>query len=183
MTLKDIIGITGNNPLILLLIFIIIPGTAFVLPMIHRRTIMAMSPWRYVYTILIYLVAFPGILSFVLVGYALFFTKSNLMNVNILVYFLPIISMIVTLIVMKKNVSFDDIPGFDRIYGLMTMFAMTFVFILIIEKTRIWLFFGGSIFFLIAIVVFLFSLLKWGSHMLFRGSDEPKRKPPSFPYK
>ena len=148
MTLNDIIGITGNNPLILLLIFTIIPGIAFVLPMIHRRTIMAMSPWRYVYTVLIYLVAFPGILSFDLVGYALFFTKSNLMNVNILVYFLPIVSMVVTLIVMKKNVSYDDIPGFDRIYGLMTMIAITFVFILIIEKTRIWLFFGGSIFFL-----------------------------------
>ena len=183
MTLNDIIGITGNNPLILLLIFTILPGIAFILPMIHRRTIMAMSPWRYVYTVLIYLVAFPGILSFVFVGYTLFFTKSNLMNVNVLVYFLPIVSMVVTLIVMKKHVSFDDIPGFDRIYGLMTMIAMTFVFILIIEKTRIWLFFGGSIFFLIAIVVFLFSLLKWGSHMLFRGSDQSKRKPPSFPYK
>ena len=91
MTLNDIIELTGANPSILLLIFTIFPGIAFVLPMIHRRTIMAMSPWRYVYTILIYLVAFPGILSFVLVGYALFFTKSNLMNVNILVYFLLVV--------------------------------------------------------------------------------------------
>ena len=181
MTLNDIIELTGTNPFILLLIFTILPGIAFVLPLIHRRTIMALSPWRYAYTVLIYLVAFPGILSAVLVGYTLFFTKSNLMNVNILIYFLPIVSMVVTLIIMKKNVSYDDIPGFDRIFGLMTMIAMTFVFILIIEKTRIWLFFGGSMVFLIAIVVFLFSLLKWGSHMLFRGKNESKRKPPSFP--
>ncbi|NKB24375.1 MAG: hypothetical protein GKR87_08380 [Kiritimatiellae bacterium] len=182
MTLNEMIEIAGNNPAILLLIFALFPGTVLVLPMLHRRTIMAVSPWRYVYTVIIYLVAFPGMLSIVLIAYALFFTKSNLMNVNMLVYFLPILSMVVTLVLMKKNISFDHIPGFDRIYGLATIIAMTFVFVLIIEKTRIWLFFGGSIFFLVTIIIFLFGLLKWGSHMLFRGKNESKRNPPSFPY-
>ena len=74
--------------------------------------------------------------------------------------------------------SFDDIPGFDRLSGLMVVIAITFVLVLAIEKTRIWLFFGGSITRLILLVAGLLALLKWGAYMLFRKKDEPKRDPP-----
>ena len=81
----------------------------------------------------------------VLTAYALFFTKENLLDVSIVVYLLPIVSMVVTLVLIRKNVSFEDVPGFERLSGLMVMIACSFAIALVIQKTRIWIVFGGSI--------------------------------------
>ena len=115
----------------------------------------------------------------VLTAYTLFFTRENLLDVNMLVYVLPIVSMTATLILIRKNASFDEIPGFDRLSGLMVLIAITFVFVLIIERTRIWVLFGGSLASLAALVVGLYALLKWAAYMVFRRKDEPRVKPPS----
>jgi hypothetical protein len=60
------------------------------------------------------------------------------------------------------------------------MIAMTFVIVLAISRTRIFLFFGGSMTTLIGLCAFVFALLKWGANMAFRGSHEPKVEPPRF---
>jgi hypothetical protein len=60
----------------------------------------------------------------------------------------------------------------------MTMIGMTFVIVLAISKTRVFLFLGGSIVMLIALCAFVFALLKWGAYMAIRGRHEPKKDPP-----
>ena len=130
---------------------------------------------------LVYLVCIPGLLAGVLTGYQLFFQRADLLNANIAVYFLPIISMIVTLIFIHKTVNFENVPGFDRISGLIVMIGCSFVIALAIDKTRIWLLFHGSIAMLFALAAGIFALLKWGSYMLFRRHDEPKQPAPKFP--
>ena len=141
------------------------------------------SPWKYFYTILVYLACIPGVLSAVLTGYIIFFTRENLLDTNVLVHFIPIVSMTVSLILIRKNVSYDDVPGFDRLSGLITMIAVTFIVVLGIYKTRLWVVFGGSVFVLVAVAVGLFALLKWGAYALFRSRNEPKLKRPSFEIK
>ena len=89
--------------------------------------------------------------------------------------------MIATLVLIRKNVSFDDVPGFDRLSGLMVMVGCSFVIALVIQKTRIWVFFGGSIEKLFLLAAGVFTLLKGGTYMLFRRRDEPKQEPPKFP--
>ena len=74
-----------------------------------------------------------------------------------------------------------DVPGFDRLSGLMVMVGCSFVIALAIQKTRIWVFFGGSIEQLLLLAAGVFALLKWGSYMLFRQKEEPKSDPPPFP--
>lgn len=108
----------------------------------------------------------------------LFFTNENLLDQNVLLYIFPPVSMVVTLMLIRKNVSFDDVPGFDRLSGLIAVIAVTFVIILAVQKTRLWLVFGGSIFVLTAIVMGLIGVLQWGLYALFRRSDEPSRKRP-----
>jgi hypothetical protein len=117
-------------------------------------------------------------LAAVLTGYSLFLTRDNVLDVNLLVYIAPIVAMVATLMIVRRNVSFVLVPGFDRLSGLMTMIAMTFVIVLAVSKTRIFLFFGGSIGALVAMAAFVFALLKWGAYMAFRGSHEPKRDRP-----
>jgi hypothetical protein len=171
MTLRDFLSLAGNNPYILLGIFIIIPVLSWLIGMIHGRFRGGMAPWKYFYSLLIYLVCIPGIFASVVTAYSLFFHRENLLDVNILAYFLPIISMIATLVIIGQNVEFASIPGFDRLSGLMVMIAVSFAIALAIQKTRLFLFFGGSITMLIVIAVIAFALLKWGAYMMFKGKN------------
>lgn len=180
-TTRDLVTWLGGQSIWLLVAFTAIPLLATFVRLVHGPGNGGRGISKYIYSALIYLVCFPGMFSAVLTGYSLFFEREDLRNVNPVVYLVPIASMVVTLVIIRKSVDFDDIPGFDRISGLMTMIAITFVLVLAIQKTRILLVFFGSIPMLIALVVGLFALLKWGTYMLFRGSDQPKQAPPTFP--
>jgi len=107
----------------------------------------------------------------VITAYTLFFSRENLMDVNMLVYFLPIVSMIVTLVLIRKSVSFDEVPGFDRLSDLMATVGISFALALAIQKTNIWIFFGGSIVWLFILAAAIFLLLKWSAGRLFRSRN------------
>ena len=51
-----------------------------------------------------------------------------------LVYIVPFVSMIVTLVMVGRNINFADIPGFGRLCGLMLMIAVSFVLVLGVQK-------------------------------------------------
>jgi hypothetical protein len=147
----------------------------------HQRGQGGRAPWKYIYSILVYLACVPGLFAGVLTAYTLFFTRENLLDASLVVYVAPIVSMIVTLILIRKNVEFDQVPGFDRISGLMVMIACSFGVALAIEKMRIFVFFGGSIGKLFLLAAGIFALLRWGVSRLFRRREEPKAPFPKFP--
>jgi hypothetical protein len=181
MTTRELIHLADQHPLVLIAVFVFVPLAAWVFGRLHLRGNGAVSPWKYCYSALVYLTCVPGMFAGVLTAYALFFTGENLLDASVLVYLLPIVSMVLTLALIRKKVSFDDIPGFERLSGLMIMLACSFAIALAIQKTRIWLFFGGSIDRLILLAVGIFALLKWGAYTLFRGRDEPRVERPKFP--
>ena len=181
MTTRELIQWAGQHSVALLLAFIAPPVLAWLAGQTHGKEQGKLAPWKYLYSVLIYLVCVPGMFAGVITAYTLFFSGENLLDANLLVYFLPIVSMVATLVLIRKNVSFDDVPGFDRLSGLMVMVGCSFGIALAIQKTRIFVFFGGSIEKLFLLAAGVFALLKWGSYMLFRRRDEPKEEPPKFP--
>jgi hypothetical protein len=181
MTTRELIEIAGHHTAILVGLFVAPPLGAWLCGLRHGRGEGAASPWKYAYSVLVYLACIPGLFAGVLTAYTLFISRENLLDVNPLVYFLPIVSMIVTLILIRKNVSFDDVPGFDRLSGLMAMIGCSFALALAIEKMRLWVVFHGSIAWLLLLAAGVFALLKWGTYMLFRRRDEPKQAPPNLP--
>ncbi len=181
MTIQQLIQTANGHLLALVIFFVVPPILAWLCSLAHGRGNGANSPWKYIYSVLVYWVCIPGLLSSVLTGYALFFRREDMQQVNLAVYFLPIISMVVTLILIHKTVNFENVPGFDRISGLMVMIGCSFVIALAIDKTRIWVMFHGSVIMLFALAAGIFALLKWGTYMLFRRRDEPKQPAPKFP--
>lgn len=181
MTIRELIRFAEPYSLWIAAGFAVPIAAAGLLGILHGAGNGGRSPWKYLYSALVYLVCFPGICSGVLTGYGLFFTNENLLDVNIAIYIAPAVSMVATLILIRKSVTFDEIPGFDRLSGLMTMIAVTFAFALAISKTRLGVFFFGSVGMLIVLVVGLFALLKWGTYMVFRGRNEPRVAPPKMP--
>ncbi|MBN2383080.1 hypothetical protein JXQ70_09385 [bacterium] len=181
MTVMDLMNKIGNYPGYLIAFCIALPLLSLLYGRLVSRERGSLAPHRYVYAVLIYLTSIPGIFAIVVTAYTLFFIESNLLMVNALVYFLPIVSMFITVVLVRKAVELDAVPGFDRLLGLFTLLGITFILVLMVQKTRIWLFFGGSLTSLVVLVVFLFALLKWATYTLFRNRHEPARPAPRFP--
>ncbi len=179
MTLRELIAIAGSDPRILGGTLGVPPLLAFVTGLLHRKGAGGASPWKYGYMVLVYLACVPAVMAAMLTLFTLLFTRENLLDVDATVYLLPIVSGGVTLALVRRRVSFDEIPGFDRLWGLIVMLALTFAVVFALSRTHLWLFFGGSILLLGALVAGVFALIKWGAYMAFRGRDEPKVKPPS----
>ena len=145
MTTRDLIEMAGQHSIVLATAFIVPPVAAWLVGHIHGQGRGGSSPWKYVYALLVYLASVPGMFAGVITAYSLFFSRDNLLDVNPLVYFLPIVSMIATLVLIRNAVAFDEVPGFDRLSGLMVMVGCSFAVALAIQKTNIWIVFGGSI--------------------------------------
>lgn len=178
MTVRDLVNLAGQYPLALLAAFAAPPLLAWLMGLMHPRGQGGLAPWKYFAALLVYLACVPGMFAAVVTAYALFFSRENLLDANLLVYLLPIFSMVATLVFVRKDVPFAEVPGFDRLSGLMAMVGCSFALALAIQKTNVFLFFGASIEKLFVLAAGIFALLKWGTYMLFRGGGEPKREPP-----
>ncbi len=168
MTIQSLIKrLEYVQPMVLLGVFAAPPLLVWLMGFFIGQFRAKKNPWRYLYSFFVYVVAVPGILSSVLVAYSLFFLRQNLLHVNIFVYYLPILSMIVTLVIIGRKVAWTYLPGVDRLYAVMIALIITFGGILAIQKTRIFVVFFGSIKVLIVIAVILFIILKWATRKVF----------------
>ncbi len=91
------------------------------------------------------------------------------MDQSILIYLLPIVMMFITLMLISKFVARQDVPGFDRITGLIALLGITGLALLLLTRLRFFVGFFGSFTMMITVGVFLFMMLKWGVGRLFRG--------------
>ncbi len=171
MTLQDIFAKASADPLPILFYFICLPILAFVLNWIAKDE-SHKSPWNYVYSTIIFLVSIPGIFSIILCVYSMFFEPENLLKLNALVYFLPIVSMIATYMIISQETQLSNLPGFDKISGLVMLLAVTFIAILIIQKTRIWVVFAGNMTHLLILFLVLFLAFRFAWSKLTKGSDK-----------
>jgi hypothetical protein len=161
MTLQELIGmISGINPLMMLAIILSPPMLAILFGFFQSKEQPAKSPLKYLYALLVYAVCIPGIFAGVLTAYSLFFLRKNLLQLDVFVYFLPILCMIVTLGLISRRVCWDQIPGVDRIYAMMIVLILSFSIALAIQKTNIFIFFGGSLATLGMIALCCFILLR-----------------------
>jgi hypothetical protein len=174
MTARDLIELAARHPLMLGALALVPPLLVPVVAWLHGRGRGGQTPWRYVYSVLVYAVSVPGIGAAVLTAYTLFFTRESLLDKDLLVYVLPVLSMGCALGLIARNVSFDEIPGFDRLSGLLVLIGVTFALLLAIRKTFVGVVFVGSIATLLVVGVAIFALLRWATRALFRRSAEPR---------
>ena len=137
MTLGEFFAWAGQNPAVLLIYFLAIPAIALLAGAFSKGE-GHLSPWKYLYSTLIYLVAIPGIFAITLSIYLFLFERQPIMETNLATQVLPILSMVITLIIIKKQVSLEQIPGFDRLSGLIMIIGCLIVLMWIIDKTHIY---------------------------------------------
>jgi len=148
----------------------LLPAIALIYSFLHKDESGSDKPHKYVYSGLVHLAAFPGVCGIILTCYSLFILQDSLLDVSFVIYFLPVITMILTIYFVSRIVTLGDLPGIERLSGLLMILGVTFVLTLIVLKTRIFIFFGGSIKAFGFILLVLFALIKWGSYKLLRKS-------------
>ncbi len=162
MTLGDFLNVCDQSNSIILFFLIALPLTAFFAGIFGKGEGYK-SPWKYLYMILLYLACVPGIFAFTLNIYLMVFEHKSILDANIYTQILPVIMMIVTLWLIKWNIDYDQIPGFNKIGGLILVLTILISFLWVIEKTNIYVisfmpFHYFIIFFILVLIAIRFAI-------------------------
>ena len=166
MTLRDLLVYVGNHPESVVLYFAILPIAALLLAWIagvEGRN----SPWNYLYSAIIYLSAVPGIFALSLNVYIFLFERGSIMNLDVYTQLLPILSMILTLGIVRRNVDLSYVPGFGKLSGLLMLIGATIGLMWLVDRTRIYAIVSMPFSVVILVFVVLMLVLRFGYRQTF----------------
>ena len=160
MTLGQFFETVSKEPSIVLFYFFALPFTAF-LASVFGKSEGHLSPWKYLYTVLVSLACIPGIFAITFNAYTFLFERQPVMQMNLLTQLLPILCMLITLWLIKKNVSLNDVPGFDKIGSLVFILTVLMIMMWILEKTHIFVFTFMPFYQFVLFFVGFLILIRW----------------------
>lgn len=137
MTLRDVFAAVSGQPALLFLLLSAIPVGAFLVNMWSGETAEQIYKWRYVYAVLVYLACIPGIFAVTLNVYLFLFERQSIWDMNLAVQVLPILTMVAALLLIRRKIPFDYIPGFGRLSGFLTLIAAVMGVLWLIDRTRL----------------------------------------------
>lgn len=171
MTLKDFFDLLGDNPILIVSYFLLIPFTAILAGVLGKGE-GHITPWKYLYSTLIYLVSVPGIFAITLNIYLFVFERQSVFDMDVYTQLLPVVSMIATLLIIRKNVSLDYIPGFDKLGGLVMVIGATLSIMWFLDKTRIYMISFVKFEYVILMLIGLIVLIRFGwSRLVGKGAE------------
>ena len=156
----------GSNPFYPLFFFFIVPVAAL-LGNIMAKGEGHLNPWCIYYSALIYLSVIPGIFAILLNLYHMFFEKRSIYDMNMMVDVLPIVSMMLTLFLIKKNVDFKDIPGFGKLTGFVGTIAGLMLIFFVLDKMHLIVFSYLPIQWLALVLVVAFFVIRFVTKKVF----------------
>jgi hypothetical protein len=172
MTLRDFFQLCADNPFIIISFFLLVPFTALLAGILGKGE-GHISPWKYLYSTLLYLVCIPGIFAISLNIYLFLFERGNsVMDMNLYTQILPILSMVATILLVRKNVSLDYVPGFDKIGGLFMMIAAALLIMWVFDRTHIWMVTRMPFGYAICIFAGLLLAIRFGWSRMLGGSKQ-----------
>jgi hypothetical protein len=136
MTLQQLFDLLTANPALVVFFVLSIPLTALIAGMLGKGE-GHLSPWKQLYCVLSYLAVVPGMFAIILNVYLFLFEKQPIMQTNLYTQVLPILVMLLTLWLIKKNVPFELIPGFDKISGLGVIAFAVLAIMWLLDRTHI----------------------------------------------
>ena len=123
MSVNELINMASDYREWLAGFFLTVPILAFFISL-AVKPISRLRVVDYFLSIIIYFSAIPGMFSSVLLFYSLFIAQHDLLDVDILIYFLPIFSMVTVFYLIGRKTDFELLPGFGRLSGLMLMLLL-----------------------------------------------------------
>lgn len=156
----------GQNPFYPLFFFSIIPIAALIANYMAKGE-GHLSPWCIFYSVLIYLSVIPGVFAFLLIFNNVLFERKSVYDMNVMLEILPIMSMVLSLYLIKRNVAFNKIPGFGHITSFLSMMMILMLAFYLLDKMHIILFSSFSIFWLFVLLIIIFLIIWFGAKKIF----------------
>lgn len=166
MTLQELLRYIGEHPQMVLAYFAALPLLALIIGILDGRRGHDM-PWNYLYSGIIYLSAVPGIFALTLNVYLFLFERRSVMDMDIFTQVLPIVSMILALAIIRKNVDLNYIPGFDKLSGLLVFITAVMGLMWLADRTHIIAFFRMRFEVVLVIFLAILVLMRWGFKRIF----------------
>jgi hypothetical protein len=161
MTLAEFLTLLSDNPEYFIVYSVTIPALAWLIGLVGKNE-GHLNPYRTAYSAIIYLSFVPGIFAVGLLVYRMIFENKSIMDVNLITTILPLISMLVTIKIIRTNVHLRFIPGFGKLSGLIWMISCMFVLLWVLNKTRIVVFTHLQFHYFILIIVGVLIALRIG---------------------
>lgn len=166
MTLQELLQAIGENPVYVVGYFALLPFLALLLGWVDGARGHS-SPWKYLYSGIIYLSAIPGLFALMLDVYLFLFEKRSILQTEVFTQVLPILSMVLTLAVIRRNADLDYIPGFEKLSGLLWLIIGLLGLMWLADRTHIVAFFHMRFEVVVLIFVVLLILLRLGFRRVF----------------
>lgn len=121
----------------------------------------------------------PGVAMAMAVAYLLLFARENLLiRYDFVLFFGPIACMGLTLLAVAKLVSFEEVPGFERLSGLMLLSAVSFAVAYAVYQLALRVWFVASFESLVALFALAFASLKLAARRLAGPAAPPESTAP-----
>jgi len=162
MTLRELFDYLNANPLSVAAYFLLLLFTAILAGLLGKGE-GHQSPWKYLYSAIVYMVCVPGIFAAALGVYLFLFEQgTSIYNLNLLTQVLPIAAMLITLNVVQRNVPFRSIPGFGRLTDLIMTIFSVFVLMFLLNRLHLVAWVHVPVQWLILIVAGLLLVVRFG---------------------
>ncbi|WP_018693125.1 hypothetical protein [Algicola sagamiensis] len=171
MSINELIREASKFQTEVIIFFVALPVLTFLLLLVYKQK-ERHHIGDYVLSILIYLVSIPGCFSFALVFYNLLILKGNILNVDLVIYFLPLISMLTVFGLIARKTDFLHLPGFGRLSGLLLMMVLTCIVLFVLHRMHFFVGFFASIESLAVIAIAIFILFKVAAAKIMGGKNK-----------
>ena len=138
MTLRDVFEAVSGQPTLLFVLLMAVPTLAFLVNLWSGETPEAIWKWRYVYAVLVFMACIPGIFAVTLNIYLFLFERQSIWDTDLAIQVLPILTMVGTLLLIRRKMPFDYIPGFGKLSSFLVLIAAVMGILWFIDRTRIY---------------------------------------------
>ncbi|MEY4135507.1 MAG: hypothetical protein ACOYOO_03290 [Saprospiraceae bacterium] len=161
MTLQEMLGYLGEQSGAVAGYFAALPLLALLIGAIDRDR-GHIAPWNYLYAGIIYLSAVPGIFALTLNVYLFLFERRSVMDMDLISQALPVLSMILCLAVIRRNVDLAYIPGFEKLSGLLLILTAVIALMWLADRTQVIAFIRMRFEAVLLVFVAIFLMMRWG---------------------
>lgn len=137
MTFRDLFEYAAAHPGTLAVLFLAIPLLTFLVNTQAGDTAPAIWTWRYTYAVLVYAACIPGMFAVTLNSYLFLFERQSLWTMNLVLQVLPILTMVATLMLVKRKLPFQYVPGFGRLSGFLTLIVALIGILWFMDRLRL----------------------------------------------
>lgn len=166
MTLSDLINLYQDNLYIWLSFYILIPILIFLLSKWQKNTYRNIENINKILTFLLYVIVISWIFVFILILYKVFALKISILELDILTYFSPILSMIASIFIIKSSVWFSNIWWMKKIYWILSLVFSVSLILFFIDRLHFIVLFNSSILQLFLFFLILFFVIKYSWNLI-----------------